>query len=57
MQITQQQYEEITDIFPYQRGNVAIDNLTMLNVMLHVLEHGRPSPLASTRWLPSRWPC
>jgi transposase len=40
MKITQQQYEKIADIFPRQRGNVAIDNLTMLNAMLHVLEHG-----------------
>ena len=40
MEITQQQYEKISSIFPRQRGNVTIDNLTMLNAMLHVLEHG-----------------
>ena len=40
MEITQQQYEKISDIFPRQRGNVTIDNLTMLNAMLYVLEHG-----------------
>lgn len=40
MKITQQQYEKIADTFPRQRGNVTIDNLTMLNAMLHVLEHG-----------------
>lgn len=40
MEITQQQYEKISGIFPRQRGNVTIDNLTMLNAMLHVLEHG-----------------
>ena len=40
MKITQQQYEKIADSFPRQRGNVTIDNLTMLNAMLHVLEHG-----------------
>jgi transposase len=40
MKITQQQYEKIADSFPRQRGNVKIDNLTMLNAMLHVLEHG-----------------
>jgi transposase len=40
MKITQQQYEKIAASFPRQRGNVTIDNLTMLNAMLHVLEHG-----------------
>ena len=40
MKITQQQYEKIADTFPRQRGNVTIDNLTMLNAMLHILEHG-----------------
>ena len=39
MKITQQQYDKIADTFPRQRGNVVIDNLTMLNAMLHVLEH------------------
>jgi transposase len=46
MKITQQQYEKIADIFLRQRGNVAIDNLTML----HVLEHG-----CKWRGLPSRF--
>lgn len=40
MEITQRQYEKISSIFPRQRGNVPIDNLTMLNAMLYVLEHG-----------------
>lgn len=40
MKITQEQYEKIADTFPRQRGNVTIDNLTMLNAILHVLEHG-----------------
>ncbi|TAA73793.1 MAG: putative transposase of IS4/5 family (DUF4096) [Candidatus Electronema aureum] len=40
MEITQEQYEKIADSLPRQRGNVTIDNLTMLNAMLHVLEHG-----------------
>ena len=40
MKITQQQYEKIADSFPRQRGNVVIDNLTMLNAMLYILEHG-----------------
>jgi transposase len=40
MEITQQQYEKISDIFPRQRGNVTIDNFTMLNAMLYILENG-----------------
>ena len=40
MKITQRQHEKIADSFPRQRGNVTIDNLTMLNAMPHVLEHG-----------------
>jgi len=43
MKITQQQYEKIAYCFPPQRGDVTIDNLTMLNSMPHVLEHGRKS--------------
>uniref|UniRef100_UPI003B434B95 transposase n=1 Tax=Candidatus Electronema sp. JC TaxID=3401570 RepID=UPI003B434B95 len=39
MEITQQQYEKISDIFPRQRGNVTIDNFTMLNVILYILEN------------------
>ena len=31
MEVTQQQYDKIKDIFPKHRGNVEIDNLTMLN--------------------------
>jgi hypothetical protein len=40
VKMTQQQYEKIADSFPRQRGNVTIDNLTMLNAILHILEHG-----------------
>ncbi len=40
MEITRQQYEKISDCFTRQRGNVTIDDLTMLNAMLYVLEHG-----------------
>ena len=40
MKTTRQQYDKTADTFPRRRGNVAIDNLTMLNAMLHVLEHG-----------------
>ncbi|MGX9728461.1 MAG: hypothetical protein ACTFAK_14440 [Candidatus Electronema sp. VV] len=37
--LTQQQYEKIADSFPRQRGDVTIDNLTMLNAAAHILEH------------------
>ncbi len=53
MKITQQQYEKIADIFPRQRGNVTIDNLTMLNAMLYILEHGckwRGIPSSFGKW-------
>lgn len=53
MKITQQQYEKIADIFPRQRGNVTIDNLTMLNAILYILEHGckwRGSPSNFGKW-------
>ena len=40
MELTRQHYEKISACFPRQRGNVKIDNLTALNAMLYVLEHG-----------------
>ena len=40
MQITQQQYEQVQDLLPRQRGNVTFDNLTVLNAILYVAEHG-----------------
>ena len=40
MEITQQQYDKIKDIFPKHRGNVEIDNLTMLNALLYMVENG-----------------
>ena len=40
MKITQEHCEKIADTFPRQRGNVTIDNLTMLNAILYILEHG-----------------
>ncbi len=63
MKIIQQQYEKIAAAFPRQRGNVTIDNLTMLNAMLHVLEHGckwRGLPSSFGNWYSiytrmSRW--
>ena len=40
MKITQHHYEKIADTFPPQRVNVTIDNLTMLNAILYIIEHG-----------------
>lgn len=40
MKTTRQQYEKISDCFPRQRGDVRIDNLTVLNAILYILEHG-----------------
>jgi len=40
MEITPEQYEKIKDSLPVQRGNVRLSNLTMLNALLYVAEHG-----------------
>src|SRR5260370_12634979 len=40
MEITAEQYERIKDSFPVQRGNVRLSNLTVLNALLYVAEHG-----------------
>jgi transposase len=40
MEITPEQYEKIKDSLPVQRGNVRLSNLTMLNALLYVTEHG-----------------
>jgi len=40
MQITAEQYEKIKDSLPVQRGNVRLLNLTVLNALLYVAEHG-----------------
>ena len=40
MELSRQHYEKRADCFPRQRGNVKIDNLSALNGMLYVLEHG-----------------
>ena len=39
MEISQVQYERIADCFPVHRGNVAYDNLRVLNAILYVMEH------------------
>ncbi len=40
MEITREQYEKIKDSLPVQRGNVRLSNLTVLNALLFVAEHG-----------------
>lgn len=34
------QYERVADCFPVHRGNVAYDNLKVLNAILYVMENG-----------------
>lgn len=38
--ITEEQFERIAHCFPTQRGNVLLPNLTVLNAILYVAEHG-----------------
>ena len=40
MEITPEQYARIECVLPRQRGNVRFDNLTVLNAILFVAEHG-----------------
>ncbi len=53
MQLTRQQFELIEHLLPVQRGNVAIDNLTILNAILFVAVNGctwRGLPAQYGRW-------
>ena len=50
MELTQQQYEQIKDLLPRQRGNVKIDNRVVLSAILYVAEHG-----CKWRGLPERF--
>ena len=40
MQLTSEQFEQIKDWLPRQRGNVSLDNLQVLNAILHVAANG-----------------
>jgi transposase len=40
MRITQAQYEKIKHLLPKQRGNVTVDNLTLINALLYICENG-----------------
>src|SRR5919205_2579398 len=50
MEITEAQYRRIEPILPRQRGNVSMSNLTVLNAILYVAEHG-----CKWRGLPQRF--
>ena len=40
MEITEAQFARFEEILPRQRGNVSMTNLTVLNAILYVAEHG-----------------
>ena len=50
MEITRAQFEQIEHCLPTQRGNVSMSNLTVLNAILYVAEHG-----CKWRGLPKRF--
>ncbi len=50
MEITQAQFAHIEDCLPVQRGNVSLSNLSVLNAILYVAEHG-----CKWRGLPKRF--
>ena len=53
MQLTAAQFEQIAASFPRQRGNVSLDNLAVLNAILHVASNGckwRALPVAYGNW-------
>ena len=40
MQLTTEQFEQIADLLPRQRGNVSMDNLRLINAILYVATNG-----------------
>ena len=53
MQLTREQFALIEQLLPVQRGNVSIDNLTLLNAILYVAVNGctwRGLPPQYGRW-------
>jgi transposase len=53
MELTEAQYDRIKDCLPRQRGNVVVDNLLILNGILHVVEQGckwRALPTRFGKW-------
>ena len=53
MKLTAEQFDQIQDCFPRQRGNVRLDNLQVLNAILYVCANGckwRALPEHFGRW-------
>ena len=53
MKITEEQYKKISPYLPVQRGNVVIDNLTLINAILYIAENGckwRALPSSYGKW-------
>jgi transposase len=40
VEITESQFQRITDCLPRQRGNISMSNLQLLNALLYMVEHG-----------------
>ena len=53
MELALEQFERVKDCLPRQRGNVRVENLVLLNALLHVLKNGgkwRRLPGVYGRW-------
>jgi len=53
MEITKEQFDYIEKYFPIQRGNVSIDNLSLLNALIFMNENGckwRALPKKYGKW-------
>ena len=50
MELTKEQFEQVSECLPRQRGNVKIENLQVLNAILYVAEQG-----CKWRGLPDRF--
>ena len=53
MEITYEQYEKLKPYLPKQRGNVKIDNFTLINALLYAAENGgkwRKLPKEYGKW-------
>jgi transposase len=53
VELNNDHYQQIADCFPRQRGNVSMDNLSILNAFLYVAENGckwRSLPVIYGKW-------
>ena len=53
MTITTTQFKKISPYLPLQRGNVSVDNLTLINAILYIAENGckwRALPNSYGKW-------